>query len=105
MFSVSPHLLNTTSISLNVLSTATGNKVMYYFSIFGKHNLIQTFSAHLRSADTYDYDLTQLRSNLLEILRHCWKRKWQPTPVFLPGEFYGQRSGLQSMGSQRVRHD
>ena len=21
-----------------------------------------------------------------------WKRKWQPTPVFLPGEFYGQRS-------------
>ena len=21
-----------------------------------------------------------------------WKRKWQPTPVFLPGEFHGQRS-------------
>ena len=21
-----------------------------------------------------------------------WKRKWQPTPVFLPGEFQGQRS-------------
>ena len=21
-----------------------------------------------------------------------WKRKWQPTPVFLPGQFYGQRS-------------
>ena len=20
-----------------------------------------------------------------------WKRKWQPTPVFLPGEFHGQR--------------
>ena len=19
-----------------------------------------------------------------------WKRKWQPTPVFLPGEFHGQ---------------
>jgi len=27
-----------------------------------------------------------------------WRRKWQPTPVFLPGEFHGQR--LQSMGSQ-----
>ena len=27
--------------------------------------------------------------------------------IFLPGEFHGQRSlrGLQSMGSQRVRHD
>ena len=21
-----------------------------------------------------------------------WRRKWQPTPIFLPGEFYGQRS-------------
>ena len=23
---------------------------------------------------------------------HCWKRKWQPTPVFLPGESQGQQS-------------
>ena len=22
----------------------------------------------------------------------AWKGKWQPTPVFLPGEFHGQRS-------------
>jgi len=22
----------------------------------------------------------------------CWRRAWQPTPVFLPGEFHGQRS-------------
>ena len=21
-----------------------------------------------------------------------WRRKWQPIPVFLPGEFHGQRS-------------
>ena len=36
-----------------------------------------------------------------------WRRKWQPTPVFLPGESQGQRSlgGLLSMGSHRVRHD
>ena len=36
-----------------------------------------------------------------------WRMKWQPTPVFLPEKFHGQRSleGLQSMGSQRVRHD
>ena len=36
-----------------------------------------------------------------------WRRKWQPTPVSLPGEFHGSRSlmGLQSMGLQRVRHD
>ena len=22
----------------------------------------------------------------------CWRRKWQPTPGFLPGESHGQRS-------------
>ena len=35
------------------------------------------------------------------------RRKWQPTPVSLPGKSHGQRSlaGLHSMGSQRVRHD
>ena len=33
-----------------------------------------------------------------------WRRKWQPTPVFLPEESHRQRSlaGLQSIGSKRV---
>ena len=41
---------------------------------------------------------------------HC-RRKWQSTPfnirVFFSGKSHGQRSlvGLQSTGSQRVRHD
>ena len=26
------------------------------------------------------------------IVVHIWRRKWQPTPVFLPGESHGQRS-------------
>ena len=30
-----------------------------------------------------------------------WRRKWQPTPVFLPGK----SRGLQSLGSQRAGHD
>ena len=36
-----------------------------------------------------------------------WRRKWQPTPVFLPGESQGQGEpgGLPSMGSHRVGHD
>ena len=37
-----------------------------------------------------------------------WRRTWQPTSVFLPGEFHGQRSleGYSYWGrSQRVRHD
>ena len=33
-----------------------------------------------------------------------WRRKWQPTPVFLPGESHEQRSlvGLQSMGCKEL---
>ena len=37
-----------------------------------------------------------------------WRRKWQPTPVFLPEKSQGQRSqagGLRSMWYQRVGHD
>ena len=36
-----------------------------------------------------------------------WRKKWQPTPVSLPGESHGQRSlmSYSPTGSQRVRHD
>ena len=40
-------------------------------------------------------------------LKIPWRRAWQPTPVFLPGESSMDREepgGLQSMGLQRVRH-
>ena len=35
-----------------------------------------------------------------------WRRKWQPTPVFLPGEFQEQRSlaGYSARDCRRVRH-
>ena len=33
-----------------------------------------------------------------------WRRKWQPTPVFFPGEGTGEPGGLPSMGSHRVGH-
>ena len=36
-----------------------------------------------------------------------WRRKWQSTPVFLPGELHGQRSlaGYSPWGHKRVKHD
>ena len=36
-----------------------------------------------------------------------WRRKWQPTPVFLPGKSYGQRSqaGYGPWGHTGVGHD
>ena len=36
-----------------------------------------------------------------------WRREWQPTPVFLPGESHEQGAwrATDQWGSQRVRHD
>ena len=35
-----------------------------------------------------------------------WRREWLPTPVFLPGEFHGQRNLADySPQGHRVRHD
>ena len=36
-----------------------------------------------------------------------WRRKWQPTSVFLPGQSHGQRSlaGYSPWGQKRVGHD
>ena len=34
-----------------------------------------------------------------------WRRKWQPTPLFLPGESQGQGSLVGCLGSHRVGHD
>ena len=33
-----------------------------------------------------------------------WRRKWQPTPVFLPGKFYGQRrlAGYSPWGRKQL---
>ena len=39
--------------------------------------------------------------------RFPWRGKWQPTPVFLPGESHGQRSlaGYSPWGRKGVRHE
>ena len=41
------------------------------------------------------------------LARQKWSRKWQLTPVFLPGKSNGQRglAGHSSRGHTRVRHD
>ena len=40
-------------------------------------------------------------------LESPWRRKWQPTPGFLPGNFHGQRRlvGYRPWGLKGVRHD
>ena len=37
-----------------------------------------------------------------------WRRKWQPTPVFLPGEFHGRgtwRATVHGLGAKRLGHN
>ena len=53
---------------------------------------------------TYEYIYIYI---YLYIYIYIWSMKWQPTPVFLPGEspWTEEPGGLQSRGSQRVRHD
>jgi len=55
--------------------------------------------------------------NILANCRRCgfdswvgktpWRRKWQPTPVFLPGKSQRQRSlaGYSPWGHKRIGHD
>ena len=46
--------------------------------------LVKNLLAH--AGDTRDVSLNPWVGKI------PWRRKWQPTPAFLPGEFYGQRS-------------
>ena len=49
--------------------------------------------------------LSRLDRFFYQLFTH-YRRKWQPTPVFLPGESQGwEPGGLPSMGSHRVGHD
>ena len=42
----------------------------------------------------------------LWVLKIRWRRTWQPTPVFLPGEIHGEKEASGSpWGCERVRHD
>ena len=41
----------------------------------------------------------------LSVRKILWRRKWQPTPVFLPGKFHGQMSLVgYSPWCLKVRH-
>ena len=54
------------------------------------------------------HGVAKSRTRLSDFIFTHWRRKWQPTPVFLPGESQGQGSLVgctESMGSHRVGHD
>ena len=58
--------------------------------------------------------MAQSVENLLAMRRHefnpwfgkiPWGRKWQPSPVFLPGKFHEQSLAVAVHGVTRVGHD
>ena len=59
----------------------------------------------LQSMGCKESDTTSLSLSLFTFMH--WRRKWQLTPEFLPGESqgWGEPGGLSSMGSHRVGHD
>ena len=53
---------------------------------------------------TYGGIHTHTHKDILPCIRY-WRRKWQPTPEFLPRESYEQRSLVGFHGIARVRHN
>ena len=84
----------------------------------GRPGVLQ-FMGRIESDMTEQLNWTELASLMAQMIKNpsvmwrrlnpwvrnlLWRRKCQPTSVFLPGEFHGQEpGGLLSMGSQRMR--
>ena len=73
-------------------------RVLSFFFFFLKRLHLLTYSSSYLSHGLFFKQL---------IYYYNWRRPWQPIPGFLPGEspWIEEPGGLQSMGSQRVRHD
>ena len=101
-------------LPLSLFLWVSGGKQSFNFTPLDKHQLSSP-GIHLSSTSGLLGAPGDLRSSrgmwhLSKVLRGSSvlrRRKWQPTPVFLPGESHGQRSRgrLQSTGSQRVGRD
>ena len=69
---------------LIISGISTQIKVLYNNSNLNKRPKIFTKNT---------YKLLNIHQMILYvILYECWRRKWQPTPVFLPGKFHRWRS-------------
>ena len=66
------------------------------FNIEFRFSVLDKLESHIILVD-------ELSSFMFIDMTYVWKRKWQPTPVLLPGESHRQRSTVH--GVARVRHD
>ena len=55
-------------------------------------NLLYSSTFLLNSLNIFTIITLNTLLHILLISTSLWRRKWQPTPIFLPGESHGQRS-------------
>ena len=80
---------------------------MEYYSAL-KWNEIMPFAEMCRDFETVMLsEVRKRKTNIIyQNIESRWRRAWQPTPVFLPGESQTEEpGGLQSTESQRVGHN
>ena len=91
-----PQSVLTLDCPLNVQSLDSLTTFIHILCLPTMHSLLPTIIYH------------HLDSQLLPlILLLIWRRKWQATPVFLPGKSHGQRTlvSYSPRGHKRVGHD
>ena len=74
------------------LYSATCSKTFYFWHVIGLRMSKETFGVFLIAR--FVRNLPSMQETWVRFLgwEDPWRRKWQPTPVFLPGESHGQRS-------------
>ena len=57
----------------------------------------------VKNVPTIKGDTTDVGS--ISVRKIPWRKAWQPTPVFLPGEYHGQRSlvGYSTLGRKESK--
>ena len=81
------------AVPVNILTTSARG----FSSPYGHQHLFVCFFDNKHSYRCKDFThMAQMVKNLLAMQETLgsipWRREWQPTPVFLPGKFHGQRS-------------
>ena len=86
-----------TPVPISPLSTSPSSCFLLPTTQLPHFKAIISSFIHLSATQLSDFTFTFMH----------WRRKWQPTPVFLPGESQGQGSlvGCLSMGSHRIGHN
>ena len=82
----------------------------YWYEIRSQRNLVPASKNLLFTGGSVVKNLPASVGDLGSIpgsRRSPWRRKWQPTPIFLPGKSHGQRNleGCSPWDRKRVRHD